>query len=80
MSSFMGLAVARTTNGPVGVGTQTLTVTVRHVEGDTHHHIGNETTPRCAGGEVPTSGTGMRPKAYFDAWLAIVESETTGTQ
>jgi hypothetical protein len=46
MISFTGLAVARTTKGPVGVGIQTLTLTVRHVEADTHHHIGNDTMPR----------------------------------
>ena len=46
MINFTGFAVARTTNGPVGVGIQTLTVTMRHVEADTHHHIGNETIPR----------------------------------
>ncbi len=75
-----GRAVARTVSGPVGVGSHTLTDTVRHVDRETHHHMGTFTIPRCAGGEVPTSGTWMMPIASVEACEAMVSVETTGTQ
>ena len=79
-TSLFGLAVTVTTSGPRMVGIQALTEMVRQARGETHHHIGTFTTPRCDGGAVPTMGTGSIPHESAAVWVARVDSLICGIQ
>lgn len=56
--SALGLAVTVTVTMPRGVGIHAVVEMVRHELFVTHHHMGNFTSARCAGGAVLTKGTG----------------------
>ena len=78
--SVSGLAVTVTVTIPRGVGIHAVVETVRQELLVTHHHIGNFTSARCAGGAVFTKGTGKVFHECADACSASVDSEMMGIQ
>ena len=78
--SVLGLAVTVTVTMPRGVGIHAVVETVRHELFVTHHHVGNFTSARCAGGAVFTKGTGKVFHEYAAACSANVDSAMTGIQ